>query len=85
MISIGDLVRANVDDHESLVLWEDVANESADSVCEVSKDAILVVLQTKKADWRDPTSLWLDGACLVMEPGGLTGWVGAGWIEPIST
>ena len=85
-IKPGDLVKANFDKKsENLVLWCDLQGKSDDVSGEVPNDTILLVLKVEKPSFTNPTPQWKTGAAYVLAPNNITGWVGLGWIQQVTS
>lgn len=79
MIRIGDIVCANTGLSllKRLYLWSDFDDIKGD----VNDKELLLVIDIMSPDKSNHSPQWEEGACKVLGPNGITGWVGQGWIK----
>lgn len=81
----GTLVRCR-SSVDNLTLWGSYRCDIEDDVDYVVPGDILVVIKNQKASSKNDDAIndeWRMGAYQVLTPRGVTGWVGAGWIEKL--
>lgn len=94
LLPVGTLVACRPD-IDQLILWESYDVDDADDVAGyVDINEVLVILKARKNE--DPhrkksllkeelfTEEWKNGAYFLMSSSGVRGWIGEGWVVPIT-
>ncbi len=86
LLKPGTLVSCN-DDINELVIWKSYRSDMEDNIDSVKPGDIMVILESRPTSEDQVNILmeeWKIGAYCVLTPNGKMGWVGAGWIVPIT-
>lgn len=87
----GTLVVPRDDISGELIIWSSYRSDIEDVGDNVGPDNVLLVLKSRKPSQREAKSRkymltpeWKLGAYLILSSNGKKGWVGAGWVQPVS-
>jgi len=89
MLKPGQMAACRID-VERLVLWNSYECEQDEISDYIEANELFVIvdavtsIQTEKLDGLLASEEWENGAYKVMSPRGIFGWVGAGWVIPIT-
>ena len=85
LLSPGQMVISK-EKNERLFLWSSYRGEIDETCGLIEIDELLLVLESKESDDKQEslTPEWENGAYYVMASNGLKGWIGSGWVEPIT-
>ena len=89
LLKPGTLVACRPDFAGNLILWASPFSDIDEDVAIVGSDDVLLIIKrkstTKKNDKKVTlTPEWEIGSYMVLTSSGARGWVGAGWVVPIS-
>jgi len=91
LLKPGTMVSCHKDINE-LVIWKSYRSDMEDNIDSVKSGDIMVILESRKTsnfEVEDQVNMLMDewkiGAYLLLTPNGKKGWVGAGWIIPVTT
>lgn len=87
LLSPGDLVVCRHDVVGKLVLWSAPFSDIDEDVGSAESDDVLLVIKSKSNVTKERNLVmeeWKAGSYMVLAPSGIIGWVGAGWVVPIS-
>lgn len=82
----GQLAVSNID-ADQLILWSSLECSIDEPHGYAQPDDVLLILEFREMsiDLRKFTSEeWIKGAYRVLAPSGQSGWIGAGWLQPLS-
>lgn len=85
----GTLVIPRDDVSGELIIWSSYRSDIEDVGDNVGSDSVLLILESRKHSKRKAekymlTAEWKLGAYLILSSNGKKGWVGAGWVQPVS-
>ena len=90
LLKPGTLVTCRAE-ADGLIMWSSYGCHIDHDIDHVNENDILMVLKSRKPtkielnDIKNPlTEEWIIGSYQVLSPKGIKGWVGAGWVLPIT-
>ena len=87
LLSPGTLVTCRGDAPGGLIMWSSYRSEIEDDIGKADQNEIMLILKSRKPAKKELCSLtpeWKTGAYLILAAGGKKGWVGAGWVIPVT-
>ena len=94
LLEPGTMVTCRHDVVGTLVLWSAPFSDIDEDVGSACPDDVLLIIKSKRnpsvqtkliSSVHTITEEWKSGSYMVLAPSGVVGWVGAGWVVPITT
>lgn len=87
LLSPGTLVTCRADAPGGLIMWSSYRSEIDNDVGKIEQDEVMLILKSRKSGKNEKHTLtpeWQTGAYLILSSAGTKGWVGAGWVVPVT-